>query len=45
MSREARAFIGRKIKKNFEEGRPLPQSIAIAFSQARKKGFKVDKRR
>lgn len=30
-----------KIKKNVDEGRPLNQSIAIAYSQARAAGYKV----
>lgn len=38
---EARKFISRKIKKNISEGKPQKQSIAIAYSQARKKGFEV----
>lgn len=43
-SPKAKKFISRKIKKNIEEGKPQKQSVAIAFSQARKKGFKVPKK-
>lgn len=32
-----RDFVSKKIKKNIKEGKPVKQSIAIAFSQARKK--------
>lgn len=41
---KARKFIAHKIKKNYTEGRSLKQSVAIAFTQARKKGYKVPKR-
>ena len=39
-SAAASAYIGRKIRKNIEEGYPPKQAVAIAYSQARKKGYK-----
>lgn len=44
VSKKADAYIKRKIKKNIEEGRPPKQAVAIAFSQARAKGYKVPKK-
>lgn len=41
ISKEARKFISKKIKKNLEEGKPFRQSIAIAYSQARAEGYKI----
>ena len=40
-SKEARGFIARKIAKNIDEGRPPEQAVAIAYSQARAKGYDV----
>jgi hypothetical protein len=40
-SMKARKFIAREIKRQREEGKPENQSIAIAFSKARRKGYKV----
>lgn len=41
LSKPARDFISKKIPKLMEEGYPQKQSIAIAYSMARKKGYKV----
>ncbi len=41
VSEKARGFIARKIAKNLEEGRSPKQAQAIAFSQARARGYKV----
>jgi hypothetical protein len=41
LSPEAEKFISRKIRKNIKEGRPQKQAVAIAYSQARAKGYKV----
>lgn len=43
LSPKAKKFISKKISKNIEEGRPPKQAQAIAFSQARQRGFKVPK--
>ena len=40
---EVRNFVAKKIRANIKEGKPTKQSIAIAFSQARKK-FPKDKK-
>lgn len=40
VSKEAEAFLTKKISKNILEGRPRSQAVAISFSQARKKGFR-----
>jgi len=41
MSPKAKKFISMKIKKNRKEGYDSDQSIAMAYAQARKKGYKV----
>lgn len=41
VSKKAQKFISKKIRKNIEEGKPLKQAQAIAYSQARAKGYKV----
>jgi len=43
VSAEARKFVSQKIRKNIREGKPTQQAVAVAFSQARKAGFKVPK--
>lgn len=40
-SQEARGYIARKIAKNLAEGKDPKQAQAIAFNQARAKGYKV----
>lgn len=45
-ARESRmAFMSRTIKKLVEEGKPQKQAVAIAYSQAKKYGYKVGKRK
>ncbi len=41
ISPEARGFIARKIAKNLDEGRKPDQAVAIAYDQARAKGYKI----
>jgi hypothetical protein len=41
MSPEARVFISRHIRKHREEGMPRKQAVAVAYSEAREKGYKV----
>lgn len=41
LSPEAKEFISEKIAANREEGKPLKQSVAIAYSQARQAGYHV----
>ena len=41
LSPKAKKFISDKIEKNRNEGRSQKQSVAIAYSQARKEGFRV----
>ncbi len=41
VSPKARRFIAHKIAKNLEEGKSPQQAKAIAFAQARKKGYDV----
>lgn len=41
ISPKARNLISKKISKNIHEGKPQKQAVAIAFSQAREKGFEV----
>ena len=43
ISPKAQKFISKKISKNIKEGRPSKQAQAIAFSQARQRGFIVPK--
>jgi len=44
VSKKAQKFISRKIRKNIEEGNPPKQAVAISYSQARAKGYKVGKK-
>ena len=37
LTKQVSGFVAKKIRKNIKEGKPLKQSIAIAFSQARKR--------
>ena len=41
LSKKAQKFISKKIRKNIEEGKSREQAVAIAYSQARAKGYKV----
>ena len=41
VSEKARGFIARKIAKNIEEGKSQEQAQAIAFSQARARGYDI----
>jgi hypothetical protein len=45
LSKKAQLYISAKIKKLIEEGYPQKQAIAIAYSYARKRGFKVRRKR
>lgn len=38
---KARDFISKEIRKYRKEGYPQKQAIAIAYSRARKKGFRI----
>jgi hypothetical protein len=40
-TKKARKYIQKQIKRQIEEGKPQNQAIAIAFSKARRKGYKV----
>ena len=41
MTEQAQKFVSRKISQLQREGVPKRQSVAIAFSEARERGFKV----
>ena len=41
VSKKAQKYISKKIKINLKEGYPQEQAIAIAYSQARAKGYKI----
>lgn len=43
-SKKAKSYISRKIKLLRHEGYPEKQSIAIAFSKAREKGYHIAKK-
>jgi len=44
MSKKARRFIATHVKCNYEKYRmPMKQAIAVAYSEARERGFKVGK--
>lgn len=43
MSKRASQYISRKISKIRREGKSMQQAIAMAYSMARQKGFKVSK--
>jgi uncharacterized protein YdaT len=45
LSKKAQSFISRKIKKLIDEGYSQKQAVAIAYSYARKRGFRVPKKR
>jgi hypothetical protein len=38
---KARGYIARKIARNIDEGKSAKEAQAIAFSQARAKGYKI----
>lgn len=42
MSAEAKEYISKKIEKLVGEGRPQKQAVAMAYSYAKRKGYKVD---
>jgi len=42
---KARRFIKRKVRVLRHEGVPEKQAVAIAYSKARKRGFKIPNRR
>jgi len=44
MSKRAKQFIAKSIRKERRKGTPKRKSIAIAFSKARRRGFKVPRR-
>ncbi len=41
MSKRAATFIARETKKQYRHGKSQKQAVAIAYSKARKKGFKI----
>jgi hypothetical protein len=43
-TKEAKMCVARKTRANINEGRPLKQSVAIAFSQCRREGFKLPRK-
>lgn len=45
VSRKARGFIGRKIREQKREGKPQKQAVAIGLSKARRRGFKVPRKK
>lgn len=45
MSDDAQDFISKKIKKLVAEGKPQDQAIAIAYSMAKQKGYKVPEKK
>jgi hypothetical protein len=45
LSKKAQSYISRKIKKLIKEGYPQKQAVAIAYSYAKKRRFRVGKRR
>lgn len=45
VSRRARQFIGRTIRRLAHKGERAPQRVAIAFAKARRKGYRVPKAR
>ena len=44
-TKNARSFIQRHIKKHIEDGMEQKRAIAAAYSEARKKGYSVPKRK
>jgi len=45
MSRKAAGFIARKVQILRREGYPTKQAVAIAYATARRRGYKVPRRR
>lgn len=45
ISKKASMFIARNIKKQLDEGKSQAQAVAIAYSKARARGYKVPKKR
>ena len=45
ISKKASMFIARKVKKLYDEGHTQSQAVAIAYNYARKKGYKVPKKK
>lgn len=44
-TKKARSFIQRHIKKHMEDGMEQKRAIAAAYSEARKKGYSVPKKK
>ena len=44
MSKRASAFIAREARKQYRHGKPQKQAVAIAYSKARRKGYKIASR-
>jgi hypothetical protein len=44
-TRSARSFMQRHIKKHMKEGMEQKRAVAAAYSEARKKGYRVPKRK
>lgn len=44
-TKNARSFMQRHIKKHMEEGMEQKRAVAAAYSEARKKGYSVPKRK
>ena len=44
LSKKASLFIARNVKQQRDEGKSEKQAVAIAYSKARKAGFKVPRR-
>jgi hypothetical protein len=45
MSKKASAFIAREVKRQIKHGKPRKRAIAIAYSKARKAGYKIPPRK
>lgn len=45
LTKNARSFIQRHIKKHIEDGMEQKRAVAAAYSEARKKGYSVSKRK
>ena len=45
MSKKASAFIAREARKQYKHGKAIKKAIAIAYSKARKKGYKIPRKK
>ncbi len=45
LSKKASAFIARETRRQRHEGKPPRQSVAIAYSKARRHGYKIPRRK